>query len=68
MSVTYGNTMNEIDICNKLLRLLGGPEAVEMFLAAPQPLLRGECPETLLDVGRVSEVAHLVDSLEIRLG
>jgi|KBSMisStaDraftv2_1062788.scaffolds.fasta_scaffold00032_36 hypothetical protein len=59
--------MSETEICNRLLRLLGGPEAVELFLAAPHPFLRGQCPQHLLDCGKFNDLAIVVDNLRVRL-
>ena len=60
--------MTEIEICNRLLRLLGGPEAVEMFLASPQPLLGGWVPQAMLDAGLHADLAFMVDMLRTRVG
>lgn len=60
--------LTETDICNRLLSLLGGPEAVELFLCAPHPFLRGQSPQHLLDCGKLTDMAMLVDNLRVRLG
>jgi hypothetical protein len=57
----------ETEICNRLLRLLGKPEAVEMFMASPQPLLHGQRPQALLDSGQWPDVLALIDQLQVRL-
>lgn len=59
--------MTETDICNKLLSLLGGPEAVEIFMTTPQRLLCGLVPDALLELGHAHVVAEVLHELEIRL-
>jgi hypothetical protein len=40
---------------------------VELFLAAPHPFLRGQCPQHLLDCGKFNDLAIVVDNLRVRL-